>query len=90
MMYPSAVAGSDKGIDRILLPGGMAHHFTAFTDALVRLDMGTGGNLLQEYLHGFSALLAFEGQGACWFGWHGEGGANSESRDDTSNCRGKW
>jgi hypothetical protein len=72
MMHPAAVAGGDKGINRILLPGGMAHHFTAFADALVRLDVGTGGNLLQEYLDGFSALLAFEGQGACWLGWHGE------------------
>ena len=72
MMHPAAVAGSDEGINGVLLSGGMAHHLTAFADALIRLDVGTGGNLLQEYLDGLSALLAFEGQGACWLGWHGE------------------
>lgn len=71
MMHPAAVAGSDEGINGVLLSGGMAHHLAAFADALVRLDVGTGGNLLQEYLDGFSALLAFEGQCACWLGWHG-------------------
>ena len=72
MMHPAAVAGSDERLHRILLPGGMAQYFTAFADALVRLDVGTGGHLLQKYLDGFCALLAFEGQDACWLGWHGE------------------
>ncbi len=72
VMHPAAVAGRDEGLHRILLPRGMAQHFAAFADALVRLDVGTGGHLLQEYLDGFRALPAFEGQGACWLGWHGE------------------
>lgn len=72
MMHPTVVARSDKGIDGVLLTGGMPHHLAAFADALIRLDMGTGGDLLQEDLDGFSALLAFECQGACWLGWHGE------------------
>jgi hypothetical protein len=42
MVNPVAVTGNDKGVDRILLASGMAQHFTAFADALVRLDVGTG------------------------------------------------
>jgi hypothetical protein len=72
VMHPAAVAGSDEGLHRILLSGGMAQDFTAVADALVGLDVGTGGYLLQEYLDGFRALFAFEGQGACWLGWHGK------------------
>jgi hypothetical protein len=48
----------------------MPHDFTAFADALVGLDMGTGGYFLQEYLDWLGAGPAFEGQKTGWFGWH--------------------
>jgi len=49
----------------------MPHHFTAFADALIRLDMGTSGNLLQEDLDWLCAFLAFEGKNTSGLDWHG-------------------
>jgi hypothetical protein len=48
----------------------MPHYFTAGADALIRLDVGTGGNFLQVYRDGFRAFLAFERQCAGWFVAH--------------------
>jgi hypothetical protein len=49
----------------------MPHHFTAFADALVRLDMRAGRHLLQENLDWFRTGLAFEGKETGWLGGHG-------------------
>ncbi len=64
MMGPAAVRRSEEGLDCIFLSGRMTQHFTAAADALIRLDMGTGGYFLQENLDGLRAFLAFELQGA--------------------------
>jgi hypothetical protein len=49
----------------------MTSYFTAFADALIRLDMGTSRNLLQEDLHWLPAFLAFESKSTGRFDWHG-------------------
>src|SRR5438128_364496 len=71
MVKPVAVIGCQVGRDSLFLAGGMAYYFTAFANALVGLDMGTGGHLLQENLDRLGAGFAFEGQETCWLGWHG-------------------
>jgi rare lipoprotein A len=48
----------------------MAQHFAACADALVRLDMRTGGDLLQEHGDGLGTALALERQRAGWFVAH--------------------
>jgi len=49
----------------------MAHHFAAFADTLIWLDMGTSGNLLQEDLDWLRAFFAFEGKNTGGLDWHG-------------------
>jgi hypothetical protein len=62
--------GRHKGLDGILVAGGMAPDFTAAANTLIRLDVRTGGNLLQKNLHRLVALRAFEGQKTGWFVGH--------------------
>jgi hypothetical protein len=57
-------------LHRILLSGRIAHHFTAFADALIRLDVRTGRDLLQVDLDGLRTFLAFEGERASRFVSH--------------------
>jgi hypothetical protein len=61
----------DKGINRLFLSGGVPQDFSTFADALIRLNMRTGGYLLQEDLDWLCAGFTFEGQETGWFGWHG-------------------
>jgi hypothetical protein len=51
----------------------MPQYFTAFADALVRLDVGAGRHFLQEDLDWLRTGFAFEGQDTGWLGWHGTG-----------------
>jgi hypothetical protein len=78
MMHPGTERRSEIGSDGFLVAGGMAQHFAAFAYALVRLDMGTGGYLLQEHLHRLAALLALEGQETGWLGGHIDIAGNSK------------
>jgi hypothetical protein len=50
MMRPVAIASRQVGFDGILFAGRMPPDFAAFADALVRLDMRTGGHFLQKNL----------------------------------------
>ena len=49
------------------LSGGVAHDFAAIAYALIRLDMRTGRDFLQEDLNRFAALFAFESEDAGGF-----------------------
>lgn len=73
MVCPVVAAYGYIRLDRFFLPSGMAQHFTALADALVRLNMGAGGHFLQKHLDWLRAGFAFEGKGTGWLGWHGIG-----------------
>jgi hypothetical protein len=70
MMRPEAVRRGEVGFHGILLAGCMAHDFTAAANPLIRLNMGAGGDFLQENLDGLRACLAFELQGTGGFVAH--------------------
>jgi hypothetical protein len=70
VMEPIPVRRRQKGIDRVLLPDRVPPHLAAGANALIRLDMRTGGNFLQVDRDGFCAFIAFEGQGAGGFVAH--------------------
>lgn len=61
-MVVAEAAVSDIGSDDVLLTRRIAHDFTTGANALVRLNMRTGRNSLQENLDWFCTLFAFEGQ----------------------------
>jgi hypothetical protein len=73
VVCPVAVARCHIGCDSIFLSGSVPQDFTAFADALVRLDVGAGGHFLQEDLDWLRTGFAFEGQDTGWLGWHGTG-----------------
>ena len=71
----------------------MPHDFTAFADALVRLDVGTRGYFLQEDLDWLGAGLAFEGQETGWLGWHGKVDENVKMEmisEDAPSLQPRW
>lgn len=82
VVRPVCPARGDIRVDRIFLAGRVAHDFTAFANALVRLDMRAGRHFLQEDLDWFCAGLAFEGQETGWLGWHGAENKNTVNADD--------
>jgi hypothetical protein len=64
MVVMMNLASCDELGDRVLVAGCMALQFAAAADTLIRLDMRTGGHLLQKDLDRFRALGAFETQKA--------------------------
>ena len=72
-MHPALVVRRQVRRDSGLVAGGMTFHFAASADALVRLDMRTGGYFLQENFDRFRALGALESEDASWFQHEGAG-----------------
>lgn len=70
MMVVMDLTGSDKGLDGFPVSRCMAAQFAAIANALIRLQVRAGGNLLQAHLHRFAALGAFEVQKTCRFVGH--------------------
>lgn len=67
VMGPLPFWRSEIGLNCVLASCCMAPQFTAGAHALVRLDVGAGGNFLEEDFDRFLALDAFEGQHAGGF-----------------------
>jgi hypothetical protein len=67
MMHPSIVICLQVGLDGGFVAGRMAFDFAAGADALVRLDMGAGGHLLQEDFDCLRAVGALESEDTGWF-----------------------
>jgi hypothetical protein len=64
MMRPASIRGRQVGFNGLFVPGRVAHHFTAFADALIRLDVCTCGHFLQKDLDWFGTFLALERESA--------------------------
>jgi hypothetical protein len=65
MMVVMDFTGCHKARDSILVASSVTEHFSAFADALIRLNVRTSRDFLQKYLNRFCASLAFESQEAC-------------------------
>jgi hypothetical protein len=70
MMRPLAIGRGQVVGDGVFLTGRMAHEIAALANALIRLYVGTSRYFLQENLHRFAALRAFESEDACRFVTH--------------------
>jgi hypothetical protein len=64
MMHPTFVVRLQVRLDGGLAARRMALHFAACADALVGLDVGAGGHLLQENFDRFRAFGTFKGKDA--------------------------
>lgn len=67
VMGPLPFWRCEIGFNSVLVSGGMAFQDPAPAHALVGLDVGTGGDFLQEYFDRFLAVGAFESEHAGGF-----------------------
>jgi hypothetical protein len=65
-MRPRNVWRGQVACYRLFVTSGVFHDFAATANALIRLDVRAGRNLLQKHFDLFAALLTFKSEDTGW------------------------